>query len=196
MVPILCYPQTKSCQNIVVFIYFNSHLPYANYAIFTADRFPGSVPLRFGSVRVGITVRTCYGSCRFGSCGSIRFTGTLDTSNWIEACPQCPSPTTGNWAAGSWASWLPETRTSARIARSFSARWGPGENHGKRCGASLLSQDLCGVPQLRLRLRNQPNRQLKKPEALGCCRVRLAMDGGCCNKKSASHFFKIQMRCL
>ena len=51
MVPILCYPQTKSCQNIVVFIYFNSHLPYANYAIFTADRFPGSVPfaVRFGS---------------------------------------------------------------------------------------------------------------------------------------------------
>ena len=51
MVPILCYPQTKSCQNIVVFIYFNSHLPYANYAIFTADRFPSSVPfaVRFGS---------------------------------------------------------------------------------------------------------------------------------------------------
>ena len=33
--------------------------------------------LRFGSVRVSPTVRTYYGSCRLGSCGSIRFTGIL-----------------------------------------------------------------------------------------------------------------------
>ena len=77
MVPILCYPQTKSCQNIVVFIYFNSHLPYAHYQFLLLIGSAVRFLLRFGSVRVGLTVRTCYGSCRFGSCGSIRFTGTL-----------------------------------------------------------------------------------------------------------------------
>ena len=87
MVPILCYPQTKSCQNIVVFIYFNSHLPYANDAIFTADRFPGSVPfaVRFGSCWY-------YGSdlLRFMSVRFVRFDSVHgDTEIMMKYTSEC-----------------------------------------------------------------------------------------------------------
>ena len=96
MVPILCYPQTKSCQNIVVFIYFNSHLPYANYAIFTADRFPGSVPfaVRFGSCWY-------YGSdlLRFMSVRFVRF----DSVHGDTATVCVLSLQSGPWNFAKWA---------------------------------------------------------------------------------------------
>ena len=74
--------------------------------------------LRFGSVRVGITVRTCYGSCRFGSCGSIRFTGTLPV----------PCRSRGR-ASIAW-----------RCTRSATPMWGS----TRRWGAAMVQEDLEG----------------------------------------------------
>ena len=58
----------------------HKHFALARQALQLPIGSPFRFMLRFGSVRVGLTVRTCYGSCRFGSCGSIGFAGTLKVS--------------------------------------------------------------------------------------------------------------------
>ena len=63
----------------------HKHLALARQALQLPIGSPFRFMLRFGSVRVGLTVRTCYGSCRFGSCGSIRFAGTLKHGKRTQA---------------------------------------------------------------------------------------------------------------
>ena len=52
-------------------------------------RFPFQSMLRFGSVRVGLTVRVRYGSCRFGSCGSIRSVRGDQSVEWRVESVEC-----------------------------------------------------------------------------------------------------------